>query len=61
MTENPIVKMADSIRAKIGTTKKFTLPEIALIMDMATNFPDFSTTVTVSKNGTSQALNSSIP
>lgn len=61
MTENPIVKMADSIRTKIGTTKKFTLPEIALIMDMATSFPDFSTNVTVSKNGTSQALNSSIP
>ena len=60
MTENPIVKMADSIRAKIGTTKKFTLPEIALIMNIATSFPDFSTSATVSKNGTSQSLNSTI-
>ena len=60
MTENPIVKMADSIRAKIGTTKKFTLPEIAVLMELTTSFPDFSTSATVSKNGTSQSLNSTI-
>lgn len=60
MTENPIVKMADSIRAKIGTTKKFTLPEIALLTELSTSFPDFSTSASVSKNGTSQSLNSTI-
>lgn len=60
MTENPIVKMASSIRAKIGTTKKFTLPEIALLTELSTNFPDFSTSASVSKNGTSQSLNSTI-
>jgi plastocyanin len=60
MTENPIVKMADSIRAKTGTTNKFTLPEMALIMNVSSNFPDFSSTVTVSKNGSSQALNTTI-
>ena len=60
MTENPIVKMADSIRAKTGTSNKFTLPEMSLVMEVSSNFPDFSTTVTVSKNGSSQALNSTI-
>ena len=60
MTENPIVKMADSIRAKTGTNNKFTLPEMSLIMEVSSNFPDFSTTVTVSKNGSSQALNTTI-
>lgn len=60
MTENPIVKMADSIRAKIGTKKKFTLPEIALLMELSTSFPDFSTSATVSKNGASQSLNTTI-
>lgn len=60
MTENPIVKMANAIRAKVGTTKKFTLPEIALLMELSTSFPDFSTNVTVSKNGSSQAMNSTI-
>ena len=60
MTENPIVKMANSIRAKTGTNNKFTLPEISLIMEVSSAFPDFSTTVTVSKNGSSQALNTSI-
>ena len=60
MTENPIVKMADSIRAKVGTTNKFTLPEMSLIMGVSSNFPDFSTTVTVSKNGSSQDLNTTI-
>lgn len=34
MTENPIVKMASVIRDKVGTTKKFTLPEIALLMEL---------------------------
>lgn len=60
MTENPIVKMADRIRAKVGVTKKFTLPEIALIMDLSTSFPDFSTSATVSKNGASQSLKATI-
>jgi plastocyanin len=60
MTENPIVKMADNIRAKTGTTNKFTLPEMSLIMEVSTNFPDFSTTVAVSKNGSSQDLNTTI-
>lgn len=60
MTENPIVKMADSIRAKTGTTNKFTIPEMSLIMGVSSNFPDFSPTVTVSKNGSSQDLNTTI-
>lgn len=60
MTENPIVKMADSIRDKVGTTNKFTLPEMSLIMMVSSNFPDFSHTVTVSKNGSSQSLNTTI-
>ena len=60
MTENPIVKMADSIRAKIGTTEKFTLPEMSLIMEVSSKFPDFSSNVTVSKNGSSQDLNATI-
>ena len=60
MTENPIVKMADSIRAKTGTSNKFTLPEMALIMEVSCDFPDFSTTVTVNKNGSSQDLNTTI-
>lgn len=60
MTENPIVKMATAIRDKVGTTKKFTLPEIATLMTVNTSFPDFSTTITVSKNGASQDLNSTI-
>lgn len=60
MTENPIVKMADSIRAKTGSTNKFTLPEMSLIMEVSSNFPDFSSTVTVSKNGSSQDLNTTI-
>ena len=54
MTENPIVKMADNIRDKVGTTNKFTIPEMSLIMGVSSNFPDFSSTVTVSKNGSSQ-------
>lgn len=60
MTENPIVKMASTIRGKVGTTKKFTLPEIATLMTVNTSFPDFSTTITASKNGASQDLNSTI-
>lgn len=60
MTENPIVKMANTIRDKVGTTNKFTLPEIALLMSLSTSFPDFSTSATVSKNGASQSLNNTI-
>lgn len=60
MTENPIVKMANVIRDKVGTTNKFTLPEIALLMSLSTSFPDFSTSASVSKNGASQSLNSTI-
>ena len=60
MTENPIVKIADTIRAKTGTTNKFTIAEMGLLINVSTSFPDFSPTVTVSKNGASQALNSTI-
>lgn len=60
MTENPIVKMANVIRDKVGTTNKFTLPEIALLTELSTSFPDFSTSATVSKNGASQSLNATI-
>lgn len=60
MTENPIVKMANAIRDKVGTTNKFTLPEIVLLTELSTSFPDFSTSTTVSKNGASQSLNSTI-
>lgn len=60
MTENPIVKMASTIRDKVGTTNKFTLPEIATLMTVNTSFPDFSSSATVSKNGASQSLNSTI-
>lgn len=60
MTENPIVKMADKIRAKTGSSNTFTLPEMSLIMEVSSNFPDFSTTVTASKNGSSQDLNTTL-
>lgn len=60
MTENPIVKMASTIRDKVGTTNKFTLPEIATLMTVNTSFPDFSSSATVIKNGASQSLNSTI-
>lgn len=51
MTENPIVKMADNIRAKVGTTQKFTLPEIASLLTLPDYFPDFNATVTIAQNG----------
>lgn len=60
MTENPIVKMASTIRDKVGTTNKFTLPEIATLMTVNISFPDFSSSATVIKNGASQSLNSTI-
>ncbi|WP_334116408.1 hypothetical protein [Ligilactobacillus sp.] len=60
MTENPIVKMAEDIRDKVGTTNKFTLPEIALLMSLSTNFPEFFPSATVIKNGASQSLNTTI-
>lgn len=60
MTENPIVKMANAIRDKVGTTNKFTLPEIALLMSLSSSFPDFSTSAAVSKNGASQSINTTI-
>lgn len=52
MTENPIVKLANNIRTKVGTTQKFTLPEIASLVSLPDNFPDFTATNTVKYNGT---------
>lgn len=52
MTENPIVKIANNIRTKVGTTQKFTLPEIASLVSLPDYFPDFTATSTVTHNGT---------
>lgn len=52
MTENPIVKMADNIRTKVGTTQKFTLTEIASLVFLPDTFLDFTATSTVKYNGT---------
>lgn len=51
MTENPIVKMADNIRTKVGTTQKFTLPEIASLVFLPDNFPNFNAELTIAQNG----------
>lgn len=51
MTENPIVKMADNIRTKVGTTQKFTLPEIASLVMLPDNFPNFNAKLTIAQNG----------
>lgn len=52
MTENPIVKIANNIRTKVGTTQKFTLPEIASMVFLPDNFPDFTAKSSVKQNGT---------
>lgn len=52
MVENPIVKIANNIRTKVGTTQKFTLPEIASMVFLPDYFPDFTATSTVMHNGT---------
>lgn len=51
MTENPIVKMADNIRTKVGTTQKFTLPEIASLVFLPDNYPNFNAELTIAQNG----------
>lgn len=52
MVENPIVKIANNIRTKVGTTQKFTLPEIASMVFLPDNFPDFIAKSSVKQNGT---------
>lgn len=51
MTENPIVKMANNIRTKVGTTHTFTLPEIASLVTLPDNFPEFNANRTITQNG----------
>ena len=51
MTENPIVKIANKIRDKVGTTQKFTLPEMASLVSLPDNFPDFTASLTLTQNG----------
>lgn len=60
MTENAIVKMAAKIRNKVGTSRTFTLPEIATIMTVPDHFPDFSPTATLKLNGVTQQGGSSL-
>ena len=54
MTENAIVKMAAKIRNQVGTSRTFTLPEIATLMTVPDNFPDFWPSTTLKVNGVTQ-------
>lgn len=60
MTENPIVKMANNIRTQLDTTQKFTLPEIASLVRLPDNFPDFTATKSVTQNGATKGNNDSL-
>lgn len=60
MTENAIVKMATKIRNKVGTSRTFTLPEIATLMTVPDNFPDFWPSATLKVNGVTQQGGSSL-
>lgn len=60
MVENPIVKMADNIRAKVGTTQKFTLPEIASLVTLPDTFPGFNQKLTVAQNGATKPAGASL-
>lgn len=51
MTENPIVKMADNIRTKVGTSQKFTLAEMASLLFLPDSFPNFNQKFTITQNG----------
>lgn len=60
MTENPIITMADKIRNVIGAQSKFTLSEIANLLEPNQNFPGFYPIRSVDINGTPQATDGSL-
>lgn len=60
MTENPIITMADKIRNVIGVQSKFTLSEIATLLEPNQNFPGFYPINSMDINGTPQATDVSL-
>lgn len=52
MTENPIITMVDKIRTVIGTQSKFTLSEIATLLEPNQNFPGCYPIQSMDINGT---------
>lgn len=60
MTENPIITMADKIRNVIGAQSKFTLSEIANLLEPNQNFPGCYPIQSMDINGTPQATDGSL-